>query len=60
MSDQRNQQNQQGGKGRQQQGCGGQKPDPQQRQPIQKPGFVPEGEEEGGGEGAGGGGASSV
>ena len=47
MSDERKQQNQQGGRGGQQQG-GGQKPDQQRRQPIQKPGFVPEGEEEGG------------
>jgi Flp pilus assembly secretin CpaC len=53
----RNQQNQQGG---QQQGGGGQKPRQQQREPIQKPGWVPEGEEEGGAESAGGGPASSV
>jgi hypothetical protein len=46
MSDERKQQNQQGGRGSQQQGGGGQKPDQQRRQPIQKPGFVPEGERE--------------
>ncbi|HEY7245567.1 MAG TPA: hypothetical protein VH678_16980 [Xanthobacteraceae bacterium] len=67
MSDQRKQQEQQGGQGGQQggqrgqqQGGGRQKPGPQQRQPIQKPGFVPEGEEDSGAEGAGGGAASSV
>jgi hypothetical protein len=64
MSDQRNQQKQQGGQSGQhqsdqQQGSGERKP-AQQREAIRKPGFVPEGEEEGGGEGAGGGGASSV
>ncbi len=48
MSDERKQQNQQGGKGSQQQGSGGQKSGPRQREPIQKPGFIPEGEEEGG------------
>jgi hypothetical protein len=60
MSDQRNQQKQQGGQGGQQQGGGGQKPGQQQREPIQKPGFVPKGEEDSGAESAGGGPASSV
>jgi hypothetical protein len=55
----RNQQ-QQGGQGWQQQGGGGQKPGQQQRQPIQKPGVVPRGEEDSGAEGTGGGAASSV
>jgi len=60
MSDQPKQQKQQGGQGGQQQDDGGQKPGPQKRQPIEKPGFIPEGEEEGGAESAGGGPASSV
>jgi hypothetical protein len=61
MSDQRNQQNQQGGIGDRQQSGSGQKPAQQRRQPIQKPGFVPEGEEEGGGEaGSGAGTPSSI
>lgn len=50
---------QQGIQGGQQQGGGWQKPG-QQRQPIQKPGVVPRGEEDSGAEGAGGGPASSV
>jgi osmotically-inducible protein OsmY len=54
----RNQEKQQGGQGGQQ--GGGQKPGQQQRQPIQKPGWVPKGEEDSGAESAGGGGASSV
>jgi hypothetical protein len=55
-----NQQNQQVGQGWQQPGGGGQKPGQQQRQPIQKPGVVPRGEEDSGAEGTGGGAASSV
>src|SRR5204862_3806786 len=46
----RNQQKQQGGQGGQQQGGGGQKPGQQRRQPIEKPGWIPEGEQEGGAE----------
>jgi hypothetical protein len=59
MSDQRNQQQQQGGQGRQQQGGVGQNPG-QQRKPIEKPGWVPKGEEDSGAESSGGGPASSV
>jgi hypothetical protein len=55
-----NQQKQQGGQGWQQQGGSGQKPGQQQRQPVQKPGVVPRGEEDSGAEGVGGGPASSV
>jgi osmotically-inducible protein OsmY len=55
----RNQQEQQRGQGGQQQG-GGQKPGQQQRQPIQKPGWIPAGEQEGGAESSGGGPASPV
>jgi hypothetical protein len=58
MSDQRNQQNQQG-QGGQQQGGGGQKPgqqndDQQRQQPNQKPGVAPEYEEQQGDQGEGG------
>jgi len=60
MPDQPKQQEQQGGQGGQQQGGGGQKPRQQQREPVQKPGWIPEGEEQGGAEGVGGGPASSV
>jgi hypothetical protein len=44
MSDQQNQQNQKDDQQWQQEGGGGQKP--QQREKIEKPGFIPEGEEE--------------
>ena len=60
MAEQRDQQKQQGGQRGEQQGGGGQKPGQQQRQPIQKPGVVPRGEEDSGAEGVGGGPASSV
>jgi len=60
MSEKRDKQKQQGGQRGQQQGGGGQKPGQQQRQPIQKPGVVPRGEEDSGAEGVGGGPASSV
>ena len=56
----RNQQEQQRAQGGQQQGGGGQKSGQQQRQPVQKPGWIPAGEQEGGAESSGGGPASPV